>query len=135
MREKYPDKKNAKSILEASEKQMRYTLTLEPTDESAFNIIRNIYECFRMIGDALLVSNGKKSEDHAEQIKILESLKVKTERPIKLVDNLRRMRHNINYYGYSPKKIEAEDAISLAKSCFYQLLSKAKEEIKIIDIV
>ena len=133
MREKYPDKKSAQSILKASEKQMKYTLTLEPTDESAFNIIRNIYECFRMIGDALLVFNGKKSEDHIEQIKVLDTLKVKTERPIKLVDNLRRMRHNINYYGYSPKKIEAEDAISLVKSCFYQLLSRAKEEIKVVE--
>jgi hypothetical protein len=83
-----------------------------------------------MIGDAILISSGKKSEDHIEQIKILERLGVKTERPIKLVDNLRRMRHNINYYGYSPKKIEAEDVISLAKSCFHQLLSKAKEETK-----
>lgn len=132
MREKHPDKKNAESILEASEKQMKYTLTLEPTDESAFNIIRNIYECFRMIGDALLISDGKKSEDHIEQIRVLESLKVKTERPIRLIDNLRRMRHNINYYGYSPRKIEAEDAISLTNSCYYQLLSKAKEVVKTV---
>jgi len=129
MREKHPDKKNAQSILNASERQMKYTLTLVSTDDSAFNIIRNIYECFRMIGDALLVSKGKKTEDHTEQVRILESLDVKTERPIRLIDNLRRMRHNINYYGYSPKKIESEDAISLAKSCFYKLLSKVKEEI------
>ena len=129
MREKHPDKKNAQSILDASERQMKYTLTLAPTDESAFNIIRNIYECFRMIGDALLVSMGKKTEDHIEQIRILESIDVTTERPIMLIDNLRRMRHNINYYGYSPKKIESEDAISLVKSCFYKLLSKVKEEV------
>ena len=129
MREKHPDKKNAQSILDASERQMKYTLTLAPTDESAFNIIRNIYECFRMIGDALLVSMGKKTEDHIEQIRILESIDVTTERPIRLIDNLRRMRHNINYYGYSPKKIESEDAISLVKSCFYKLLFKVKEEV------
>jgi len=129
VREKHPDKKNAQSILDASERQMKYTLTLAPTDESAFNIIRNIYECFRMIGDALLVSMGKKTEDHIEQIRILESIDVTTERPIMLIDNLRRMRHNINYYGYSPKKIESEDAISLVKSCFYKLLSKVKEEV------
>ena len=52
MKEKHPDGKNAKSILEAAEKQMRYTLTLVISDESAFNIIRNVYECFRMMGDA-----------------------------------------------------------------------------------
>lgn len=130
MRKKHNDSKNAQSILESAEKQMKYTLTLISTEESAFNIVRNIYECFRMIGDALLISKGKISEYHTEQIRILADMKVRTERPIKLVDNLRRMRHNINYYGYSPRKIEAEDAINLAKSCFYQLLSKAKEEIK-----
>ncbi|MDP1695864.1 MAG: hypothetical protein Q8L29_03055 [archaeon] len=128
-REKHPDRKNAMSILEASSRQMRYTLTLESNDNSAFNIIRNIYECFRMLGDALLVSRGKLSEDHVEQIRVLENLRIQTERPIRLVDNLRKMRHNINYYGYNPKKIESDDAISLAKACFESLLKAVKEEI------
>ena len=127
---KYPDKKNALSILDASAKQMKYTLTLESNDDSAFNIIRNIYECFRMLGDSLLVSQGRLSEEHVEQIKALESLKIQTERPIKLVDNLRRMRHNINYYGYTPKKIESDDAILFAKLCFEPLLKAVKEEIE-----
>ena len=131
MREKHKDFKNAESILEASEKQMKFTLKQESTDESAFNIIRNIYECFRMLGDALLVSRGKKSEDHVEQVKALEILEVKTSRPIKLVDNLRRMRHNINYYGYSPTKIEADDAISFAHACFEPILKAVLKEIKV----
>lgn len=127
---KHPDKKNALSILEASKRQMKYTLTLESTDDSAFNIIRNIYECFRMIGDALLVSQGRLNEDHVEQIKILEGLNIKTERSILLVDNLRKMRHNINYYGYTPKKIEADDTISLAKACFEPLFKAVKKDIE-----
>jgi len=127
-RQKYPDRKNAASILEASAKQMKYTLTLESNDDSAFNIIRNIYECFRMLGDALLVSQGNVLEDHVEQIKALEDLRIQTERPIRLIDNLRKMRHNINYYGYTPKKIEADDAISLAKTCFEPLLNAVKKE-------
>ena len=129
-RQKHPDKNNAASILDASSKQMKYTLTLESNDNSAFNIIRNIYECFRMLGDALLVSQGRLSEDHVEQVRGLENLRIQTERPIKLVDNLRRMRHNINYYGYSPKKIEADDAISFAKTCFEPLLNVVKKEIE-----
>lgn len=132
-RQKYPDKKNASSILDASSKQMDYTLTLESNDNSAFNIIRNIYECFRMLGDALLVSQGKISEDHIEQIRVLEDLRIPTKRPIRLVDNLRRMRHNINYYGYTPKKIEADDAISLAKTCFEPLLKAAKKKVENSD--
>lgn len=131
MRQSHPDAKNSASILEASQKQMKYTLTLVPTDESAFNIIRNIYECFRMIGDAVLVSKGLKSEDHVEQIKVLEKLRVETTRPIRLIDNLRRIRHNINYYGYSPKKIEAEEVISFSNACFHPLIEAAKKEVGI----
>lgn len=126
---KHLDRKNALSILQAAEREMKYTLSLEITDESAFNIIRNISECFRMIGDASLVSKGIASQDHIEQIKELEKMPVKTERPIMLLDTLRKLRHNINYYGYIPSKTEAEDSISIAKICFYPLLEFIKKEI------
>ncbi len=126
---KHLDKKNALSILNASERELKYTLKLSVNDESAFTIIRNIYECFRMLGDARMISKGFVSQEHFEQIKELEKISVKTERPIKLIDSLRRLRHNINYYGYIPSKIEAEDAISIAKSCFYPLFEAIKKEV------
>ncbi len=125
---KHPDRKNALSILQAAEREMQYTLKLQVTDESAFNIIRNVYECFRMLGDASLVSKGFISQDHIEQIKELEGIPIKTERPIKIIDTLRKLRHNINYYGYIPSKAEAEDAISIAKACFNPLLEFIKNE-------
>lgn len=128
-RMKHPDRKNALSILQAAEREMQYTLSLQVTDESAFNIIRNVYECFRMLGDARLVSKGFSSQDHIEQIKELESIHVQTERPILLIDTLRKLRHNINYYGYIPSKAEAEDAISIAKACFNPLLKFITREI------
>lgn len=126
---KHPDKKNALSIVNAAERELSYTLQLRITEDSAFNIIRNIYECLRMLGDARLISKGIVSQDHVEQIKELESLPVKTERPLKLIDTLRRIRHNINYYGYIPSKAEAEDAISIAKACFFPLLEAIKKEL------
>ena len=129
-RQKHPDKKNASSILEAASKQMAYTLTLESNDASSFNIIRNIYECFRMLGDALLIAQGIESQDHLAPINELLKINVETSRPTKLVDSLRKMRHNINYYGYTPQKIEVDDVISLAKSCFQPLLSEVKKEIE-----
>lgn len=127
---KRPDKKNALSIISAAERELSYTLKLTINEESAFNIIRNIYECFRMLGDARLVSKGIGSQDHIEQIKELETIPVKTERPVKLVDTLRRIRHNINYYGYIPSKAEAEDAISIARACFYPLAEAIKRELR-----
>lgn len=126
---KRPDHKNALSIIIAAEREMKFTLNQSVSDESAFNIIRNIYECFRMLGDARLISKGIVSQDHVEQVRELESISVKTERPLKLIDTLRRLRHNINYYGYIPSKIEADDAISIAKACFFPLLDAIKKEL------
>lgn len=127
---KRPDKKNAISIINAAERELNYTLKLQINEESAFNIIRNIYECFRMLGDARLISKGVVSQDHVEQIKELEQIEVKTNRPVKVIDTLRRIRHNINYYGYIPSKTEAEDAISIAKECFYPLMNAIKKELR-----
>lgn len=129
MRIKHPDKKSALSLLSASEKQIKFTLTMRSTDDSAFTIIRNIYECFQMIGKAILLAEGKVSEDHIESINAVESLNVKTKRPIQAIDNLRKIRHGINYYGYVPKKEEADDSILLANEIFDDLLNAAKNKI------
>ena len=130
MRYKRPDVKNALSIIEAADKEMKFTLSIKPTDDSGSTIVRNIYECFRMLGDALLVLKGFESEDHITPINELIALDVKTDRPINVIDNLRRLRHNINYYGYAPKLIEVEDTLSIAKSCFEPLFKAVIKKIK-----
>lgn len=129
-RVKHHDKKNALSIVHAAEREMQFTLKQTITDESAFSIIRNVYECFRMLGDARLVSNGIVSTDHVEQVRELETIKVITSRPLKLIGTLRKLRHNINYYGYIPTKAEAEDAVSIAHACFNPLLREIKRELE-----
>lgn len=127
---KRPDMKNADSLLEAARKQIAFTLTLKVSDDAAPTIVRNIYESFRMIGDALLVAKGIKSEDHLEPINELLKLKVKTSRPTSLIESLRRLRHNVNYYGYLSNSSEAEDAVSIAKSCFEPLYESVTKEIR-----
>ncbi len=129
MRQKHRDTKNAASIIEAAVKQIEYTLTLASTDDSAFNIIRNVYECFRMLGGALLVAKGIESQDHLAPLRELLQLNVETSRPTKLLENLRTIRHNINYYGYTPKKVEADDALSWARACFQPLVEAVRQEI------
>ena len=129
IRYKRPDKKNALSIVNAAERDIKFTLTLDISEKSGSTIIRNVYESFRMLGDSLLVAKGIESEDHITPIKELLRLRVDTSRPINLIENLRQLRHNINYYGYSPKLIEVEDVISIAKSCFNPLLKAVLKEI------
>ena len=130
IRYKYLDKKKALSIIEASEKEMNFTFSLQINEDSGSTIIRNIYEDFRMLGEALLIYQGLESEDHIETIKELLKIKIETERPLALVDNLRRIRNNINYRAYRPKLEEIEDALSLANSCFSPLAKAIKQKIE-----
>ncbi len=126
MRYKRPDMKNALGIIEAAKIRFDYTLTLEANAMSAATILSNVYESFRMLGDALLAYKGIKSEDHVLSIKEISELRIDSKRPIVLVQSLRILRHNINYYGYLPTIEEAKDAISLGQACFY----KAYENIR-----
>lgn len=110
---------------------MDFTLSLKPSEESGATIVRNVYECFRMLGDALLIAKGIKSEDHIVPINELLKLDVDTDRPINIIDNLRRLRHNINYYGYKPNLAEVNDTISIAKTCFEPLFVVVARKINI----
>jgi len=125
-----PDKQKAISIVKTSEKDMRYILTLKISEDSGNTIIRNVYESFRMLGEALLINKGIKLTDHINSINELLKLDIDTSRPIQLLENLRRLRHNINYNGHRANISEVEDAVSIAKSCFNPLLNKTKEIIK-----
>ena len=124
-RRRIPDKKKALSLLEASKKDMQFTLTIKPSKASSATIVRNIYENFRMIGEAILVFKGIEHQDHDMPIKELLSLNADTKRPINLIENLRTIRHNINYRGYLPTLSEAQDAISIAEACFDPVLEEA----------
>lgn len=125
MRFKRPDHKNALSLIEAAEKKMNFTLKLELNEDSASTIASNIYECFRMLGDALYVKLGIQDASNKESVDELLELEVETTRPTNLIKTLKFLRHNINYYGYEPKLNEVADAINIAKACFNPL----KEEV------
>ena len=130
IRYKRPDKKNALSILDAANRDMAFTLTLPITEEAGPTLVRNIYESFRMLGDALLVAKGVESEDHIMPLKELLSLPVKTARPTQLIDNLRRLRHNVNYYGYKPSIDEVKEVKAIAKSLFEPVKNEVLNKLK-----
>ena len=57
---KIPDRKRALDLIASAKEELIYTLSLEISEKSANTIVRNIYESFRMLGEALLISDGKK---------------------------------------------------------------------------
>ena len=128
-RYKRPDNKDALSIINASKREMDFTLSLEVNEKSGATIIKNIYESFRMLGDALLILRGIESESHVESINELLKLNLKTKRPLGVIGNLRMLRHNINYYGYSPKVEEVMEVVEIAKDFFNPLFNEISRRI------
>ncbi len=129
MRKRSPDISKAKSLIQASEKEIAYVEKLAPTEEGASTIIRGIYENFRRLGEALLSLQGFDPDNHEEAIGALTKLTVKTTRPINSLDNLRRLRHDINYKGYSPSEADLTDVISIKESCWKPILNEIKNKL------
>ena len=132
IRTRVPDKEQAKSMIKAAMTEISYLKTLPPRPEAATTIIRAVYENFRMLGDALLRSQGSEStgnDAHKEMIDALLQLPVKTKRPLQVLDNLRTLRHNINYKGYQPTKDDLDDVLSMLDSCWEPLLAEVKRQV------
>lgn len=119
-----PDKRKAESFVLMAKRDLETVFQM--TQFKYYNnlVIRNIYECFRMLGEALLLSKGIKSSDHILPINELISFSEKSGRNLIILDTLRRLRHNINYYAYSAKQEEALEAIRIAKDNFNFLADK-----------
>lgn len=126
MRQKYPDLKKALSLIEAAKDEVNFTITLRLEEASANTIVRNIYESFRMLGQALLIIRGKEIPDHISHINELIKLRVASPRPLSLLDNFRRLRHNINYYAYKSSIEDAQDILNFSKLCFEPLFKEVK---------
>ena len=131
MRQKKPDKKKALSLLASADKEMRFTLSLPISDFSSSTIVRNIYECFRKLGDALLVSRGIEAQDLIAPIRELMRLDIETPRPLNILDNMRRTRHNINYYGYVPSEEETRSHIRIAEQLFRPVYEEVKRRVEV----
>lgn len=126
-RKRVPDKAKARSLIDASEQEMGYLDTLVPTVQAASTIIRGIYENFRRLGEALLTLQGLEG-DHQQCIQALTNLPAKTNRPIYVLDNLRRLRHDINYIGYQPSEDDLTDVLSIKKECWESVLEEVKKK-------
>ena len=69
---KHSDRKNALSILLAAEREMNYTLKLQITDESAFNIINNkkcYWIFFKFIDHSVHFNNFRSCSYHYHYFK------------------------------------------------------------------
>jgi len=60
----------------------------------------------------------------------LSKINVSTSRPINIIETLRLLRHNINYYGYKPNIEEVEYAVNFAKDSYKDVYNQIVKMIK-----
>ncbi len=128
-----PDKAKAKGMVFAAEMDMDFISQLPAETKSAQSIIRGIYENFRILGDALLTAQGFKAagtDHHTQMIDALIKLDVKTMRPLLLLNELKKIRHQINYNGYVPTEKDVRYVIELKESFWNNILSEVKKQIE-----
>lgn len=116
-------------MIEAAEREMTYVLKQGMNPEAAATLVRAMYECFRMIGDALLLARGYEAKDHHVMIDEVLHLDVTTPQPIIILDRLRRTRMKINYEGYFPTAAELDDFHNFTRACWQPVLTAAKKRL------
>jgi hypothetical protein len=116
-------------MINAAMAEVEFLKKLPARPEAASTIIRGIYENFRMLGDALLRAQGLEATDHKPMVDALIKLPAKTKRPLQVLDNLRTLRHNINYKGYRPTEDDLRDALSILEACWDAVLAEVKKKV------
>ncbi len=134
IRRRIPDKEKAKSLIYAAKGKIAFIDSLQVTEESTSTLVPETYECFRMLGEALLASRGLEAtgtDHHTEMIKALIELNLDTSRPLNLLTDLKKLRHNVNYKGYWPSVAEANQVREIKKSLWGPILLEVERLVKL----
>lgn len=122
-----PDKKRADSLIEDSDKRNSFLTqiikSIEITDDNANYIVEGIYDILiGLIRAKMLFSGYVASGNYAHEAEIayLKNLDFQ-EHEVIIMNEIRKFRNGIKYYGRRYKKEEAEKSISFLKSALPKL--------------
>lgn len=116
----------AKALIKSSERGIIYVKRQKIDAESAEHIISDIYDIIRELIEAKLALEGYKSYSHEATILFLKKFSEFKETEIIFLDNLRKMRNGIKYYGKEAAVEDAEKTLNFLHS----ILPKLKNLIK-----
>lgn len=124
-----PDKIRARSLLEASEKNMDTVLAMELTDATSTIIFREAYESIRQLGDALWFLKGFKPKDHEASMEILKVKKIGNSVLLQKLDRFKSIRNDANYSGYLIPKEVAGEILEFWSECAVEIAEGIREEV------
>ena len=102
----------AKALIKSSEKSLKNIRRTKIDELNAESVVSDIYDVIRELIEARLVFEGYKSYSHEATILFLKKFKEFDEYEIDFLDNLRKIRNSIKYYG---KEATEENALNTLK--------------------
>lgn len=114
----------ARSLLKSSEQALASALKITVETDSLKTILRELYEGFHQIGEALGYQRGYKFSSH-EAIKYFLEEVLKEEIIAAKFDRYRKIRNGINYYGDEV----SEEAVQEARKEIPALIEKLKKHL------
>lgn len=118
----------ARALIKSSKKGYNYIKKTEINEESAEHIISDVYDVIRELIESKLNLDGYKSYSHEATILYLKKFKEFSESEIIFLDNLRKIRNGIKYYGKEANKESAVQVIRFLDSIISKLKKLVENE-------
>lgn len=123
VKKKETNKILAEALKKSADKNIRFVKKLDINDENAEHIVQDCYDIIRELIEAKLSIDGYKSYSHEATILYLKRFKQFNELELEFIDNLRKLRNNIKYYGKESTAEEAKKTLNFMD----KILNKLKE--------
>ena len=120
------DTERIKSILKSAETNATVTLKIPLSDDSASIIYRELYECIRQLGDAMLWTNGYEPLSHEVSMDAIRELDIKNKILLNHLTRFKSIRNDINYRGFRASQTQAKEIMDFWKKCGSEILEKIK---------
>lgn len=102
------DKNLSSALVQESLERIEFVQRLIKGLENPKYIVENIYDAIRGLIEAKLAADGFKSYSHEATILYLKKFKEFTDAEIGFLDDLRKIRNKIKYYGTGVEKEKAD---------------------------
>lgn len=124
------DNERVKSIISSAEKNADFTKTIAITEKSSDLIFREIYESIRQLGDAKLWLLGYEPRTHEVSLDILKDLDIKDKLKLNSLDRFKKIRHDLNYRGFSTTLEQAKEIIEFWNKCGKEIIKILKKDLE-----
>ena len=117
----------AEALIKSSEKSLRNIRRTKIDGLNAESIISDIYDIMRELIEAKLAFGGYKSYSHEATILFLKKFPTFNEYEMNFLDNLRKIRNGIKYYGKEANVESALKTLNFMNSVLPKLKSLVKD--------